>query len=142
MRRPIESTLSVSSHASAYESSSVVSADTEADSLSSSLLREEQETSIGTPADLQIARLEAEAARQLGKRRATKGRQSAVRKQAAVPVQVRCRAGQSCTVLCICKYCYGVDAVWCIYKYCYGVDSVLCICKYCYGVDLVLCICK
>ena len=90
--RPIEHTLSASSHASAYESSSVVSGDTEADSLSSSFLREEQETSIGTPADLQIARLEAEAARQLGKRRAPKGRQGTLRRQAAVPIQVRCRA--------------------------------------------------
>ena len=97
--RPIEATLSAGSHASAYESSSVVSGDTEADSLSSSILREEQETSIGTPADLQIARLEAEAARQLGKRRAPKGRQGAARKQVAVPVQVCCRAGHTCTIL-------------------------------------------
>ena len=76
--RPLEKSLSTSS---AGEASSIVSADTDAESTAG--LAKEDAVSLSAPADVQIARLEAEAARQK-EMRAAKSKQNARRQVAQV----------------------------------------------------------
>lgn len=78
MCRPLENSVS---NSSAGEASSVVSADTDADSLLG--LGKEETVSLCAPADIQIARLEAEAERQK-ELRAAKSKRNA-QKQVSSP---------------------------------------------------------